>query len=206
MRPGAQRFSRDVLDDHDGCVLRGAGHRETDVDALGQEATPADHHAVQIGAPRQGQRGRMHDEQVVGGGNPPPSQRSQERARMRHLHVDGAEAARRIEHPQGVVDPTLRPVEAFFSVAHERLRSLGHARLLETGDLDIAFTPSGSKGYDDLLQRAVSFEIDGVTIAVASLDDIIRSKTMADRLKDRAVLPILLALRDEIDAAERPPS
>jgi hypothetical protein len=36
-------------------------------------------------------------------------------------------------------------------------------------------------------------------IHVASLDDIIRSKTAADRPKDHATLPILHALREEID-------
>ncbi len=71
------------------------------------------------------------------------------------------------------------------------------------GDLDIAFLPAGSTGYDELATRAVEFDVDGSVIHVASLDDIIHSKQTADRPKDRAVLPILLALRDEIDAEHR---
>ena len=42
-----------------------------------------------------------------------------------------------------------------------------------------------------------------IEVMVASLDDIIHSKSVANRPKDHATLPILLALRDEIDAAAR---
>lgn len=68
----------------------------------------------------------------------------------------------------------------------------------DAGDVDIAFRPAGSNGYDELITRSVAFDIDGHSLQVASLDDIIHSKETADRPKDRAVLPILLALRDEI--------
>jgi hypothetical protein len=68
----------------------------------------------------------------------------------------------------------------------------------KVGDLDVAFGPSGTGGYDDLIARADVVELGGFEVAVASLDDIIRSKRAADRPKDRATLPILLALRDEI--------
>ncbi|HEX6311945.1 MAG TPA: hypothetical protein VF152_09985 [Acidimicrobiia bacterium] len=69
------------------------------------------------------------------------------------------------------------------------------------GDFDISFEPAGTAGYRDLVVRAVEFDVDGLTIPVAALSDIIRSKETADRPKDRATLPILYALRDEI--AER---
>lgn len=62
------------------------------------------------------------------------------------------------------------------------------------GDLDISFVPSGTGGYDDLIRDAVTYEIDGVHIKVASLADVIRSKEAADRPKDRAVLPTLREL------------
>lgn len=75
--------------------------------------------------------------------------------------------------------------------------------ITDAGDLDIAFRPAGSTGYDELLAAAVPFDIDGHQVMVASLDDIIHSKTVANRPKDHATLPILLALRDEIHAAER---
>lgn len=66
------------------------------------------------------------------------------------------------------------------------------------GDFDIAFQPAGSDGYDDLAERAIDVAIDGTTVRVASLADIIRSKEAADRPKDRATLPVLYALQDEI--------
>lgn len=66
------------------------------------------------------------------------------------------------------------------------------------GDFDIAFRPTGSLGYDDLVQRAIEVAIDGTIVPVASLTDIIRSKEVANRPKDRATLPILYALQDEI--------
>ena len=74
--------------------------------------------------------------------------------------------------------------------------------ITNAGDVDIAFQPAGSRGYDELITRSVEFEIDGHALQVASLDDIIHSKETADRPKDRAVLPILLALRDEISRRE----
>ena len=40
----------------------------------------------------------------------------------------------------------------------------------------------------------------GVPVQLASLDHLIRSKTAADRPKDRAALPLLQALRDRLEA------
>ena len=66
------------------------------------------------------------------------------------------------------------------------------------GDLDLTFVPSGTKGYDDLAASAVTFTVDRRKVQVAALEDIIRSKESANRPKDRAVLPILYALEEEI--------
>lgn len=66
------------------------------------------------------------------------------------------------------------------------------------GDFDLTVAPPGIDDYQTLRRNAVEFDIDGVSMMVASLDDIIRSKETADRSKDRASLPILYALRDEI--------
>ena len=66
------------------------------------------------------------------------------------------------------------------------------------GDFDVAFEPAASEGYDDLVTRAVTFDVDGVAVRTASLADIIRSKEAANRPKDHATLPILYALQDEI--------
>jgi hypothetical protein len=71
------------------------------------------------------------------------------------------------------------------------------------GDFDIAFQPDGSYGYEDLARDALEMEIDGTIVRVASLADIIRSKEAADRPKDRATLPILYALQDEVTRRDR---
>ena len=65
------------------------------------------------------------------------------------------------------------------------------------GDLDLLYAPAGG-GYDDLIQDAVEVEIgDGVMVLAASLDDIIRSKQLANREKDHIALPELRRFRDE---------
>jgi hypothetical protein len=66
------------------------------------------------------------------------------------------------------------------------------------GDFDIAFQPAGTDGYADLAEHATKMEIDDLVVRVASLADIIRSKEAANRPKDRATLPVLYALQDEI--------
>jgi hypothetical protein len=63
------------------------------------------------------------------------------------------------------------------------------------GRLDIAFRPSGTKGYTDLADGAENFEAFGVRFLVASLDDIIRSKEAAGRSKDEEDVLILRALK-----------
>ena len=72
------------------------------------------------------------------------------------------------------------------------------------GDFDISYHPAGSpNGYADLIPHAVAYDIDGATVMVASLADIIRSKRQAGRPKDHLTLPILEALQDEIADRER---
>ena len=67
------------------------------------------------------------------------------------------------------------------------------------GDLDLMFRPSGTQGYPDLRRDAVTVEaVEGVTILVASLPDIVRSKEAANREKDRRALPRLRRLRDRL--------
>lgn len=77
---------------------------------------------------------------------------------------------------------------------------LSQTRLLNLitkfGRLDIAFEPSGTRGYADLQKNAKDVDIGGVTIRVASLLDIIRSKEAAGRAKDRGVLYVLRQMLD----------
>lgn len=53
------------------------------------------------------------------------------------------------------------------------------------GRLDLAFQPSGTRGYDDLARGAVRFDVYGVELLAARLEDIIRSKEAAGRPQDR---------------------
>lgn len=64
----------------------------------------------------------------------------------------------------------------------------------DLGDLDLTFEPSGTSGYDDLTRDAVDMEVRGISVPVASLADVIRSKEAAGRPRDRAVLPALREL------------
>ncbi len=77
--------------------------------------------------------------------------------------------------------------------------ALGRARMwnlvTNAGRLDIAFTPAGTKGYEDLAADAEKFEAFGVEFLAASLDDIIRSKEAAGRDKDLDDVVLLRALK-----------
>jgi len=67
------------------------------------------------------------------------------------------------------------------------------------GWIDISIRPSGTNGFQDLISSAVDLEVMGVSVRVASLADVIRSKQAANRDKDQRVLPTLreiLATRD----------
>lgn len=69
------------------------------------------------------------------------------------------------------------------------------AFLTRHGPLDIALLPDGTSGYEDLARTATRTRVARTRIAalVASADDILRSKTAADRAKDRDVLPQMQA-------------
>ena len=69
------------------------------------------------------------------------------------------------------------------------------------GDVDVLLgIPRGSRfelvRYEQLVENATELHVDGLRILVASLDDIIRSKEVADRPKDREGLDELRSLRD----------
>lgn len=60
------------------------------------------------------------------------------------------------------------------------------------GDLDIVMRPAGTRGYEDLVRGSRRERVaEGVTVEVASLADVIRSKQAAGRAKDQGQLPIL---------------
>ena len=64
------------------------------------------------------------------------------------------------------------------------------------GDLDLAFSPAGfSVGFESLREGATAMTIAGLTVLVASLDDVIASKEAAGPDKDFEALPQLIRLR-----------
>jgi hypothetical protein len=67
----------------------------------------------------------------------------------------------------------------------------------DRGNVDIAFVPSGTRGYDDLSRDAHPITVRGIDVPVASLADVIRSKEAAGRDRDRLVLPVLRRLLEE---------
>ena len=149
-----------------------------------------------------------------------------ERNRVRFVLI-GAAAARVAGAPIATEDIDVTPASDRANIArladalrelHARLRSpsdkagvpfpvdaevLGTAQTwtLTTmyGDLDIAFTPSGTRGYRDLRREALRTRLGvGLHVNVASLRDVIRSKEAAGRDKDLAQLPILRRTLEEL--------
>ena len=96
-----------------------------------------------------------------------------------------------------------------FDCSGDFLRDLAPDSILNltttAGDLDLAFRPSGTRGYPDLRRDAIEIEVaDGVRILVASLADVIRSKEAAGREKDRLMLPRLRRCPSATDTKRHP--
>ncbi len=89
-----------------------------------------------------------------------------------------------------------------FDCSGEFLLNLGPDAVLNlttrVGDIDLAFAPAGTQGFEDLRRDAVVIDIAGLSVPVASLADVIRSKDAADRPKDRRALPRLRELPDQV--------
>ena len=95
------------------------------------------------------------------------------------------------------------PEGVAFDCSGAFLQGLGRDAVLNlttgAGDIDVAFTPTGTQGFGDLKRDAVSIDAGGFAILVASLADVIRSKAAADREKDRRALPRLRALLERTE-------
>ncbi|MHB8510622.1 MAG: hypothetical protein ACYDCC_00420 [Actinomycetota bacterium] len=83
--------------------------------------------------------------------------------------------------------------------AHTLRNGLNFTFQTVAGALDCLGEPAGTKGFEELERSARKFELMGVVVLVASLDDLIRMKEAAGRPKDRIELEILGALREEVD-------
>lgn len=55
----------------------------------------------------------------------------------------------------------------------------------DAGRLDVVFKPSGTQGYDDLARCALTYEVFGVQVQAASLQDILRAKRASNRPQDQ---------------------
>lgn len=73
--------------------------------------------------------------------------------------------------------------------------TLGRAKLwnltTDAGRLDVIFEPSGTRGYDELAASAIAYEVFGLEVHAASLEDILRSKQASDRPQDQQDVIIL---------------
>lgn len=71
------------------------------------------------------------------------------------------------------------------------------------GNLDLSFVPSGTNGFEDLVRSAEVLGLGELSVRVAALQDIIRSKEAANRPKDQRTLPVLRQLLAEIEARRK---
>ena len=72
-----------------------------------------------------------------------------------------------------------------------------HHCLRGSGFLDLLYSPAGG-GFEKLVEDAIWVDVgEGWVAAVASMDDIIRSKELANRPKDQQTLPDLYRFRDQ---------
>jgi hypothetical protein len=70
----------------------------------------------------------------------------------------------------------------------------------ELGELDVLARPGGSPGYETLRRQAERFDLEGLAVLVASIDDLIAMKLAAGRAKDLAAVEELEAIRQLRDA------
>jgi predicted nucleotidyltransferase len=81
----------------------------------------------------------------------------------------------------------LRGVEADLPFVPDG-RTLAHAQMLTLttpdGDIDLLADPDGSPGYAALRRNASRIDLEGVTVLVASIDDLIAMKRAAARPQD----------------------
>lgn len=100
------------------------------------------------------------------------------------------------------------PADVPFILDERTIRAGDHLTLTtKLGDLDILGSPAGSGGFASLAANAERFDLDGLVVKVASLEDLMSMKRASGRPKDLGELEILGALREEIEqlSDEEPP-
>jgi hypothetical protein len=98
------------------------------------------------------------------------------------------------------LEATLRgaPEELPFRIDAQTLGAGDHFTFsTNAGNLDCLGTPSGSRGFSELIAGATEMDIGPVRVAVAAIDDLIRLKRAARRPKDLIEVEILSALKEE---------
>jgi hypothetical protein len=63
--------------------------------------------------------------------------------------------------------------------------------------------PSGTTGYEDLIQGALRFQVYGTELLAASLEDIIRSKEATDRPQDRQDILVMREMQRRAGVVQR---
>lgn len=120
-------------------------------------------------------------------------------------NLDRLSAALRELHAGIRVDD--QPEGLPFDCTAESLRGMQLLNLrTAAGDLDLTFVPAGfPNGYEGLLPGAHARSIGDISVTVAGLDDVIKSKTAAARAKDLDALPELIniAKRDRSRSHDR---
>jgi predicted nucleotidyltransferase len=108
----------------------------------------------------------------------------------RDLDICYATASENLERLGGVlldVGAMLRGVEEDVPFVPDG-RTLRQAQMLtlttREGDIDLLANPEGSPGYGKLRARADRMDLDGLTVAVASIEDMIAMKRAAGRPQD----------------------
>ena len=77
----------------------------------------------------------------------------------------------------------------------EALRGRGQLQLLtDLGPLDILCRLHDGRGFDELAGRTVVFDAGALALRVLDLETLIEIKSATGRVKDRMVVPLLLAL------------
>jgi predicted nucleotidyltransferase len=95
----------------------------------------------------------------------------------------------------------LRGIEEDVPFTPDR-RTLAHTQMLTLttpdGDIDLLANPDGSPGYAALRRNAIRIDLEGATVLVASIDDMIAMKRAAGRPQDLVDLESLEIARRRV--------